>query len=308
MKIAIMGAGGVGGYYGGLLARKGNDVTFIARGAHLRAIRQKGLHVKSMHGDFLVPVQASDNPREIGVVDLVLFTTKTYHTNQAAQAIKPMIGKDTMVVSLQNGVDRARIIGTVVGMDHLVSGTTWVSAAIEVPGVIEQYSRFRSIIIGEFDGRITGRLRRFADVFKSTGVTVELVEDIARSVWTKFILVSSVSAIGSLTRVTFGDYRAVPEARAVLTQALNEVAAIARAKEVVLDQDVVTNSLAFIDSSPPTLKPSMQRDVEAQRLSELESMVGVVARLGCEVNVPTPVMRFAYSVLKPGHLRACSRS
>ena len=307
MKIAIMGTGGVGGYYGGLLAQTGQDVTFVVRrkpgGAHLAALREKGLQVKSVHGDFVVaPAQATDNPAEVGPVDFVLFTTKTYHTDEAAQAIKPMVGKDTIVLSLQNGVDAAERIGAMVGMEHLVGGATWLSAAIEAPGVIGQYSQFRRIALGEFNGQTTPRLQAVADALKATGATVELSENISKVLWTKFVFIAAVSAMGSLTRATFGEYRAVPEARAVLTQVLNEVAAVAVARGVTLDADVVARTLAFIDNVEPTLKPSMQRDVETGRVSELESMVGIVVRLGAELGAPTPLMRFAYAVLKPREL------
>jgi 2-dehydropantoate 2-reductase len=305
MKIAIMGTGGVGGYYGGLLAQSGQDVTFVARGAHLTAIRGKGLQVKSILGDFVVsPAKATDNPAEIGLVDLVLFMTKTYHTDEAAQAIKPMVGKNTVVLSLQNGVDAAERIGAAIGMEHLLGGATWLSAAIEAPGVIGQYSQFRRIALGEFDGKTTPRLQAVYAALKATGATVELCDNILKVLWTKFVFIASVSMMGSLTRVTFGEYRAVPEARAVLTEALNEVAAVARAKGVTLDADVVAKTLVFIDNSAPNIKPSMQRDVEAGRVSELESMVGIVVRLGAELGVPTPVMQVAYAMLKPGELKA----
>lgn len=307
MKIAIMGTGGVGGYYGGLLGRIGRDVTFVARGAHLQAIREKGLQVKSVHGDFLVsPAKATDNPSEVGPVDLVLFTTKTYHTDEAAQAIKPMVAPHTSIVSLQNGVDAIDRIGAVVGKEHLVGGATWLSAAIEAPGVIGHYSQFRRIVLGEPDGRKTERLQTIHDLFRNAGATVEVVDNILQVLWTKFVFIASVSAMGALTRGTFGEYRSVPESRAVLTEALGEVAAVARAKGVALDRDLVTRTLSFIDESAPTIKPSMQRDVEAGRLSELESMIGIVVRLGKEMGVPTPVMRIAYAALKPGELKARS--
>jgi len=305
MKIAILGTGGVGGYYGGLLARTGQDVTFIARGAHLAAIREKGLQVKSVRGDFLVsPAHATDNPAEVGPVDLILFATKTYHTDEAAQAIQPMVGPDTVVLPLQNGVDAADRIGAVVGIEHLLGGATWLSAAIEAPGVIGQYSQFRRIVLGELDGRKTSRTQQVFDVLNATGATVELSDNIQKVLWTKFVFIASVSALGSLTRVTFGEYRNVPEARAVLTEAIAEVAAVARAKGVSLDADVVTKTLAFIDGSAPGIKPSMQRDVEAGRMSELESMLGIVVRLSEELSVPTPVMRVAYALLKPEYLKA----
>ena len=231
MRIAIMGTGGVGGYYGGLLSQKGQEVIFIARGAHLQALRAKGLHVKSVHGDFLVsPAKATDDPAEVGPVDLILFTTKTYHTDIAAQAIKPMVGKETVVVPLQNGIDAAERIGAYVGREHLVGGVTWLSAAIEAPGVIGQYSQFRRVVLGEFDGKMTARLKTIYETLQATGIAVELSDDILKVLWTKFVFISSISALGSLTRVSLGEYRQVPETREVLTEALAEVAAVAQAE------------------------------------------------------------------------------
>lgn len=305
MKIAIMGTGGVGGYYGGLLAKAGKDVTFIARGAHLQAIRKKGLQVKSIYGDFQVlKARATDKPADIGPVDIIIFATKTYQTDEAAKATKLMVGKDTVVVPLQNGVDAADRIGQVVGMDHMLGGATWLSAAIEAPGVIGQYSEFRRIALGEFSGKTTPRLTAVCDVLKETGATVEISDNILKVLWTKFVFISSVSAMGSLTRVTFGEYRGVPEARALLGEAIGEVVAVARARGVKLDEDILAKTQAFIDSSAPGIKPSMQRDVEAGKPSELESLIGIVVRMGAERNVPTSVMRFAYAMLKPGELKA----
>ena len=308
MKIAIMGTGGVGGYYGGLLAKAGKDVTFIARGAHLQAIRKTGLQVKSVHGDFQVSkAKATDKPADVGPVDLIIFATKTYQTDEAAKAIKPMVGKDTVVVPLQNGVDAADRIGQVVGMDHVLGGATWLSAAIEAPGGIGQYSEFRRIALGEFSGKTTPRLTSVYDLLKETGAAVEVSDNILKVLWTKFVFIASVSAMGSLTRVTFGEYRGVPEARAVLGEAIGEAAAVAIARGVKLDADILAKTQAFIDSSAPGIKPSMQRDVEAGKPSELESLIGVVVRMGAEKNVPTPLMRFAYAMLKPGELKAQQR-
>ncbi|MEN6318535.1 MAG: 2-dehydropantoate 2-reductase [Syntrophaceae bacterium] len=305
MKIVIMGTGGIGGYYGGLLAQAGQDVTFIARGAHLQAIREKGLQIKSVHGNFTVsPATVTENPSLVGPVDLILFTTKTYQTDAAAQFIKPMVGKDTTVVSLQNGVDAADRIGAVAGMEHMLGGTTWLSAAVEAPGVIGQYSQFRRIALGELDGMTTPRLNAVADALQKTGATIEKTDNILKVLWTKFVFIAPVMAMGSLTRVTFGEYRSVPEARAVLTEAISEVASVAKARDVMLDHDIVDKTLAFIDSSEPSIKPSMQRDVESGRPSELESMIGVVVRMGAQYNVLTPVMQFAYAMLKPGDIKA----
>ena len=305
MRIAIMGTGGVGGYYGALLALTGqHDVAFIARGPHLKAIREKGLQVKSVLGDLLVlPALATDRPAEVGPVDLILFTTKTYHTDEAALLMKPMVSDSTTVVSFQNGVDAAERIGAVVGRERVLGGVTWLSAAVEAPGVIGQYSQFRRIVLGELDGRKTKRLEDISRALQEAGPTVEVTDNIAKVLWTKFVFISSVSAVGSLTRVTFGEYREVPEARAVLKEAIGEVAAVARAGGVELDGDVVEKTLDFLDGSAPTIKPSMQRDVEAGKVNELESMVGVVVKKGEKLGVPTPFMRFAYAMLKPALLK-----
>jgi 2-dehydropantoate 2-reductase len=304
MKFAIMGTGGVGGYFGGMLARTGQDVTFIARGTHLQAIRNKGLIIKSVHGDFTVfPAKATDNPAEAGIADVILFATKSYQTDAAAPLIKSMVGPDTVVISLQNGIDSADRIGAVVGMEHLLGGTTWCSAAIEAPGVIGQYSQFRRIALGEFSGQTTPRLQAICNAFNLAGFTTELYDNILKVLWTKFAFIAPVMLMGSLTRMTFGDYREVPEARAVLSEAINEVIALAGASGVTLDADVAAKTLAFIDGSEPGIKPSMQRDVESGKPSELESMIGVAVRLGNKHNVPTPVMRFAYAILTPRELK-----
>jgi 2-dehydropantoate 2-reductase len=305
MRIAIMGSGGVGGYYGGLLATAGQEVTFIARRANLEAIRDKGLHIKSVHGDFTVfPAKASDRPDHVGPVDLVIVATKTYHTDDAAQAIKPLLGVDTVVISLQNGIDAAERIGSAVGMLHMLGGATWLSAAREAPGRIGQYSQFRRIALGELDGRITSRAQAIASVLATTPAVIELVPNIKQVLWTKFVFIAAISALGSLTRVAIGEYRHVPEAREMLAEAMAEVVAVAKAKGVSLDADIVGKTLAFIDASDPDIRPSMQRDLEAGRESELESLIGVVVRLGQELGVPTPVMRFAYTMLKPAQIKA----
>ncbi len=305
MRIAIMGTGGVGGYYGGLLAAAGQDVSFIARGAHLQAIREKGLQVKSVHGNFTVsPAKATDHTLEVGPVELVVVATKTYHTDEAAQAIPPLLGVNTVVISLQNGIDAAERIGSAVGMEHMLGGATWLSAAIEAPGRIGQYSQFRRIALGELDGRITPRAEAVASVLAITPAVVELVPDIKQVLWTKFVFIAAISALGGLTRVAIGEYRHVPEAREVLAEALAEVVAVAEATGVTLAGDIIGKTLAFIDASAPDIRPSMQRDLEAGRRSELESLIGIVVRLGHEQGVPTPVMRLAYALLKPAHLKA----
>ncbi len=215
MKIMIMGTGGVGAYYGGLLAQQGNDVTFIARGAHLEAIRANGLQVKSIFGDFTInPAKATDKPADVGPVDLILFCTKTYSTDEAAQAILPVVGRQTAVLSLQNGVDAFERIGKVVGAEHVIGGATWISSAVEAPGIVKQVSQFRRIVFGELDGTPSERIQNIQKVLENIGVTVEVSENILKILWTKFVFISSASSFGSLTRLPMGEYRSIPKTRA----------------------------------------------------------------------------------------------
>ena len=305
MKILIMGTGGVGGYYGGLLAQQGHDVTFIARGAHLYTIRHEGLKVKSIHGDFTIsPAHATEDPAKVGPVDLVLFSVKTYHTDEAAEAIRPAVGPQTAVLSLQNGIDAAERIGKVVGMGHVLGGATWLSSAVEAPGVIKQISQFRRIVFGETDRTRSERIQSIHEVLKNTGITVEISEDILKILWTKFVFISAVSSLGSLTRLPMGDYRSVPEARGLISGIMRETEALAHAQRIVLDDDVVAKSLEFMDNSGPHIKPSMQLDIESGRRTEIESMIGVIGRKGRELGVPTPYADFVYASLLPVELKA----
>ncbi len=308
MKIAVMGTGGTGGYYGGLLSRQGEEVSFIARGAHLEAIRRNGLTIKSIHGDFIAnPAGVTDDPAQIGPVDLVLFCVKTYDTDEAARAIKPIVRKepaDTVVLSLQNGVDAIERIGKVVGAEHMLAGATWISSAVEAPGVIKQVSDFRRVVLGELDGRITPRLQALTDAFQKTGITIEQSSDILKILWSKFVFISAASSFGSLTRLPMAKYRSVPETRALIISLMKEVEALARSQGVPLDADVVEKSLAFMDNAAPHIKASMQLDVETGHRSEIESMVSVIGRKGRELGIETPVADMLYALLLPVDLNA----
>lgn len=305
MKILIMGTGGVGGYYGGLLAQQGNEVTFIARGAHLYAIRHEGLKVKSVHGDFTIfPANTTDDPANVGPVNLVLFCVKTYNTDEAAEAIRPAVGPQTVAMSLQNGIDAAERIGNVIGLEHVVGGVTWLSSAVESSGVIKQISQFRRIVFGELDGSRSARIQSIYEVLKNTGITVEISENIQKVLWTKFVFISAASGLGSLTRLPMGDYRSVPETRSLLSGIMQEVEALALAQGITLDPNVVQKSLEFTDNAAPHIKPSMQLDVETGHRTELESMIGVIGRKGRKLGVPTPVADFVYASLLPIELKA----
>lgn len=305
MRIAVMGTGGLGGYYGGLLARREHQVTFIARGAHLQAILKNGLQVNSFFGDFLIrPAQATDKPADIGPVDLVLFCTKTYDTEKAAASAKPLIGTQTAVLSLQNGIDAADRIGQILGSEHVLAGATWISSALAGPGVIKQVSHFHRVVVGEPKGTVTARLQAVHEAFKQAGATAELSETIQSVLWAKFVFLAAASGFGSLTRLPVGGYRAVPETRALVAELMRETAALAAAEHVHLDPDVVEQSLAFMDNNRPEIKPSMQLDVESGHPSELESIIGVIGRKGRELRVPTPVADMIYALLLPTDLKS----
>ena len=297
MKIAIFGTGGVGGYYGGLLARHGQEVTFLARGAHLEAIRADGLQIRSVHGDFIVqPANATDDPAAVGPVNLVLVCTKTY---ASLDSLPALVGPGTTVVSLQNGIDAAERIGALVGMEPVLGGATWLSAAIEAPGVIRQVSDFRRVVIGELTGPPSARVEAVAAAFRPTGVTIEVSGNIAKVLWTKFLFIAAASGVGALTRLELGAFRSVPETRLLLTGLMREVETLAHAAGIPLDADVVDQTLAFIDKSAPQIKPSMQRDVEAGKPFELEAIIGVIGRKGRLLGVPTPIADTIYAALLP---------
>jgi 2-dehydropantoate 2-reductase len=305
VKILMMGSGGVGGFYGGGLSQQGHEVIFVARGAHLRALQEKGLQVKSVFGDFQVsPARAVEDPAEAGPVDFILFSPKAYDTEPAAKAMLPAVGPNTTVLSLQNGIDAAERIGAITGMEHMLAGASWISSAIESPGVIKQVSQFRRIALGELDGSQSDRLQKIYEALKSTGATVEMPADIRKILWTKFVFIASNSALGCLTRLPMGDYRAVPESRALLASLMKEVESVARAEGADLDSDVVQKSLDFVDNAAPHIKPSMQLDVEGGRRTELESMIGVIGRKARQHGISTPVADFAYATLLPVELKA----
>ncbi len=308
MRIVVVGAGGVGGYYGGLLARAGHEVVFIARGAHLAALQKTGLQIKSVHGDFTVaPVHATDKPAEAGPADLVMVCVKTPDGKQVAETIRPILRPDTLVIPLQNGIDAAESIGAVVGIEHLVGGATWISSAIEAPGVIRQYSELRRIVVGELDGQITPRMETIVAAFLNTGASVEVTRNIRGVLWTKLVFIAAIGGVGSLTRLEMGSYRDVPETRGLLVELMREVEAVGRASGAALRDNLVEEALAMMDAASGAIKPSMQIDVMAGRPSELESIIGVIGRRGRALGVRTPAADMVYPALLPGELEARRR-
>lgn len=305
MRIAVMGAGGVGGYFGGLLAHAGHDVTFIARGAHLRALQEHGLHVASVHGDFVVaPAQATDDPATLasamlGPVDAVLFATKTYQLEQAAEAMRPLIGPATAVLPMHNGIDAAERTIAVLGAGPVLGGLCYVGSMIAAPGHIKHVSQFRRVIVGELAGGISPRVEALVAALAGAGAQAEATQDIRKALWTKFIFIAPFSAIGSVARVPAGQLLGCPETRTLLEAAMLEVEAVAQAAGVALDAEVVAQTLAFCANMAPGQTASMQRDILDGKPSELESMLGVMVRLGAELGVPVPIFRFCYGSLLP---------
>jgi len=305
MRIAVIGAGGVGGYFGGLLAKAGQDVSFVARGEHLRAMRERGLRVRSMHGDFELPsVRATDRPDELEPADLVLFTVKTYDTDSAAESIRPIVRPGTAVLTFQNGVDNPEQIDRVLGAGTAMGGTVHIETTIAEPGVIAQTSPMRRVVFGELDGRRTERAEQIRDAFDAAGLEPTLSEDIRKALWEKFLFIVGMSGLTTLTRSPAGALLAVPEVSELLSGAFAETAAVAAAEGVGLDPDPVGRMMAFARGLKPAMKSSMLRDLERGRRLEVESINGTIVRLGRAHAIPTPVNACIYACLKLEDLRA----
>jgi len=300
MKIAIMGSGGVGGYFGARLAAAGNDVSFIARGAHLDAIKQKGLRVLSPHGDTQVhPARATDNPAAVGPVDIVLFATKLYDTESAGELCKPFIGEDTAVISLLNGVDSEEQLSRILGQQHVVGGVARISAEIAEPGVIKHHSPFASIEFGELNGKQSDRLRKFHSAAEAANIDSKLSEDIQAAIWLKFVLLSAFSAITSLTRLPAGPIHENPQCTELMDSAARETVAVARARGIRLGDSAVESVIKMLHALPETMKSSMLVDLERGNRLELEWLSGAVCRLGRESGVDTPIHRVVLAALMP---------
>ena len=305
MRIVVIGAGGVGGYVGGLLARAGHVVGFLARGEHLRALRERGLRVRSVHGDFELPsVVASDRAEELGQADLVLFTVKTYDTDSAAAAIRPVVRPGTAVLTFQNGVDNPERIDRVLGAGTALGATIHIETTLAEPGLIAQTSPMRRIAFGEMDGRRTERVDRIRQAFEDAGLEPTVSDDIRKALWEKFLFIVGMSGMSTLTRSPVGGVLAVLETRAMLRDAFAETAAVADAEGVPLDRDPVGRMMAFAETLKPSMKSSMQRDLERGRRLEVESINGTVVRLGRGHGIPTPVNACIYACLKLEDLRA----
>lgn len=305
VKIGVFGSGGVGGYFGGKLAQSGVDVHFIARGEHLRAIQASGLQVESDQGDFwLKSVQAAENPQEVGRVDAILLGVKAWQVSEAAQAMKPMVGPDTFVIPLQNGVEAPTQLAGVLGARHVIGGLCWITSFIPGPGRIRQAGIEPYIAFGELHDQASQRCQDLLTLFHGAGVKAEIPADIRAAMWEKFTFISAISGVASVTRAPAGVIRSLPETRQLLIHAVEEIATVAEAKGINLSQDVLSKTLAFIDNLPEDAQPSMQRDIISGRPSELAYQNGAVVRLARELDMPVPVNEYLYASLLPQELRA----
>jgi 2-dehydropantoate 2-reductase len=307
MRIAMVGSGGVGGYFGARLAAGGADVTFIARGAHLQALRTSGLRLESPKGDLhLTAVRATDDAGTIGPVDVVFFAVKLYDTQSAARLLAPLIGSDTVVVPLQNGVESTEILTDVVGRPHVAGGVAYVAAVVTEPGVI-RHTAMDHLIFGELDGAKTPRLEKLLDACRSAGLEATLSTQIESDIWSKFVRLCVFSGMTAVTRSPIGTLRDDPEIFAMMQAACLEGMAVARAKGVPLAAHVFQEIMTMIQTLPPQAKSSMLEDLERGRRLELPWLSGAAVRIGREVGVDTPIHRFIATVLRP-HVDGAHRS
>lgn len=297
-RFAIVGAGGVGGYFGGRLAQAGFETAILARGQHLAAIQGSGLRVENPDGPFTVQVKASADPAEIGPVDFVLFSVKLWDTEEAGQACLPLLGPDTAVVSLQNGVDSEDILARILGREHVMGGVAEISAAITAPGTVTRYSPFQRIRAGELFRDDDARVQRLAAACGKAGIDFEAAGDIAVAIWLKFVFLVGLSALTALTRRPIGAVRSDPDTRALLQQVVAEAFAVGRAKGIAMADGTVEQRMKFVDTLPEGMVASMAMDLEQGRRLELPWLSGAVSRIGREHGVATPANDFVVAALK----------
>lgn len=299
MRIAAMAAGAVGGYFGARMAAAGHDVAFIARRAHLDAIRSRGLIVRSLHGDLhLQNVNATDDPAKVGPVDVMLFAVKLWDTEQAAELARPLVGPDTRVITLQNGVDSVERVAPILGADKTIAGTAYIATVIAEPGVISHTSKFAIMRVGRVDGRPDDRLEAFVAAAKAARIDIAAMPDMDSERWQKFVFLSSMAGINCLTREPIGKVLADPDTRAFYRKLMEECYAVGRRKGIDLPEGYVEDRMTFSDNAPPGMKASMLHDLEAGNRLELDWLTGKVVALGRELGVPTPASEAVYAAVK----------
>lgn len=303
MRIAIVGSGAVGGYFGAKLAQSGQDVTFIARGAHLAAIRERGLSVRSPKlGDFTVRAGAEEDTTSVGPVDLALFTVKAYDNATALPLLKPLVCPKTVVLTLQNGVDSVDDVAAAVGEAHVLGGTTYVATALEAPGLIVQTGMHRSIIFGEAfsdRGRVTPRVQAIADVMTPADIQATVVPDGRVPIWDKFVYLAPFSGFTGAARLPIGGIWKYPHVQEMFYAAAREVAALAAAEGVEISPNRFQTLKEYMDNIPPTTRSSLLIDLEMGKRIEVEALQGAAVRRAKAKGVPMPIINTLYAVLKP---------
>jgi len=299
MRIAVFGTGGVGGFFGGRLARAGEDVTFIARGEHLRAIKANGLKVDSTAGDFVIyPARATDDVSEVGETDLVILGVKAWQVPEAARAIRPLVGPGTTVLPMQNGVDAVQQLVDELGRDNVVGGLCRIVSFVVGPGHIRDAGFTPSIIIGEIDNRRTDRITKIEEMFKRAGLEISVAPDIQVALWTKFLFIASFSGVGALANAPAGTVRTDPKWRSQILTAMEEIYALAHARGINLPPDSIATVMRAVDSLPEDATSSMHRDIAAGKPSELDSQNGAVVRMARETGIEVPTHTLIYETLK----------
>ena len=305
LRIAVIGVGAVGGYFGGQLAHAGVDVVFVARQETLRRLRASGLKVESPRGDLaLKHVQVTDEIASVGLVDVVIVAVKAWQVPEVAQGLGPLLGPDTAILPLQNGIEAVEQLAGVCGKEHVLGGTCRIVAQQVEPGRIRDTGVEPFIALGELDDHRSPRAVTLVETLQRAGIACHIPENIQTSIWKKFMFIAPVSGVGSVARVPLGALRTQPETRALIEQAAREVEALAHARQVPLPANVVEQTLAFLDGVPAEATTSMQRDVMTGRISELEALNGAVVRAGRATEVATPVNAFLYAALLPQEVQA----
>ena len=302
MNIVVVGAGGVGGYFGGMLSKAGYKVTFLVRGKHLEAIKSNGLQIKSIKGDFKVYPEATNAYTDISKPDLIVLATKSWQIEAIAEQLKSVITNTTMVLPLQNGADNADRLRAILPNANVLAGLCKIVSKIEAPGVISHFEYEPEIVFGEYDNTKTQRMQQLKEVFDTAGFKNVWSEDIQLDIWKKFLFIATVSGMGAITRSVFGVMRSDDNIRQMLYQTANEIMAVANAKGIALNNADVEMAMAIIDKMEYNTTASMQRDFMEGRPSELQNFNGYVVEQGKLLHVITPVNRFTYYCLLPQEL------
>jgi 2-dehydropantoate 2-reductase len=303
VRVAIVGVGGVGGYFGGRLAAAGEEVHLVARGVHLDAIRQHGLRVKSVGGEFDVRIHATDDTAQIGPVDHVLFCVKSYDTASAAPALRPLLHEETAVVSLQNGIDNEDVLADVIGRDHVVGGVAFIFSTIAEPGVIAQTGGPRRIVFGELDSSMSARMQDLEKSCRKAGIDAQATQEIHRLLWDKLALICAHAGVTSTIRLPIGEIREVPEAMAMFRRISEEVRAVAAAEGVDIGDDAIGRHEAFVRSLEPGVFSSLHEDLVHGRRMELEGLHGSVVRRARKHGISVPACESVYGILRPWAVR-----